>query len=86
MCTVPAMTVDHDLPVPAWRQVAAILRQRIADGELTRWHPGERYLATDLGVAVGTVRKAIAQLRDEGLIDTVHGRGSYVHGTGAQGV
>lgn len=74
------MTVDHDLPVPPYRQVAAILRQRIAEGELTGRLPGERYMAADLGVAVGTVRKAISMLRDEGLVETVHGWGSYVHG------
>jgi DNA-binding GntR family transcriptional regulator len=75
------MTVDHDLPVPPYRQLAAILRQRITDEELTGRLPGERYLAADYGVAVGTVRKAIAMLRDEGLVETVHGWGSYVHGT-----
>jgi GntR family transcriptional regulator len=74
------MTVDHDLPVPPYRQLAAILRQLIADGELAGRLPGERYLAADYGVAVGTVRKAIAVLRDEGLVETVHGWGSYVHG------
>ena len=76
------MTVDHDLPVPPYRQVAAILRQLIVDGELTGRLPGERYLAADYGVAVGTIRKAVAILRGEGLIETVHGWGSYVHGTG----
>jgi GntR family transcriptional regulator len=60
--------------------VAAILRQRIADGELTGRLPGERYMAADYGVAVGTIRKAVALLREEGLVETVHGWGSYVHG------
>lgn len=74
------VTVDHDLPVPPYRQLAAILRAQIRDGELTGRLPGERYMAADYGVAVGTVRKALGLLRDEGLIETVHGWGSYVHG------
>ena len=37
-------------------------------------------MAADFGVAVGMVRKAVGLLRDEGLIETVHGWGSYVHG------
>lgn len=79
-CTVHHVSVDHDLPVPPYRQVAAILRKRIADGELVGRLPGERYLASDYGVAVGTVRKALGLLRDEGLVETVHGWGTYVHG------
>ncbi|HEV2376214.1 MAG TPA: winged helix-turn-helix domain-containing protein [Streptosporangiaceae bacterium] len=74
------MTVDHDLPVPPYRQLAAILRQRIADGELTGRLPGERYMAADFGVAIGTVRKALHILRGEGLIETVQGWGTYVQG------
>ena len=63
---------------PPWRQLAAILRERITSGELTGDLPSEKTLAQEYGLAVGTVRKALAQLRAEGLIQTDRGWGSSV--------
>jgi len=40
--------------------------------------PSERTLTQEYGLAHGTVRKAIALLRDEGLVETVAGLGTYV--------
>jgi DNA-binding GntR family transcriptional regulator len=40
--------------------------------------PSESQLEQEFGIARGTARKAIAVLRDEGLVITVKGRGSYV--------
>jgi DNA-binding GntR family transcriptional regulator len=40
--------------------------------------PSETQLPQEFGIARGTARKAIALLRDEGLVITVQGRGSYV--------
>lgn len=40
--------------------------------------PAERELATELGVAYLTVRRAMAELRERGLIVTVHGKGTFV--------
>lgn len=53
-----------------WRRIADDLRSKIATG---RWQHGDRLptlerLASDYGVAKGTVRNAIDQLRSEGLI------------------
>ena len=72
------MIIDPADPRPPWRQLAAILRQQIETGELAGRLPGERTLAQEYGVAVGTVRKAVGLLRDEGLIETAHGWGSTV--------
>jgi DNA-binding GntR family transcriptional regulator len=66
---------------PPWRQVAEDLRRRIADGEWAGRLPSEKTLAQDYGVALGTVRKALMELRSEGLIMTDKGWGSYVAGT-----
>ncbi|MBB4892642.1 GntR family transcriptional regulator [Streptomyces olivoverticillatus] len=40
--------------------------------------PSESEVMERYGVSQGTVRKAIAELRTVGLVDTHHGRGSYV--------
>lgn len=40
--------------------------------------PPERAMAEKLGVAVGTLRKALLDLSDKGLIERIHGSGNYV--------
>ena len=70
--------IDPNLPVPRWRQLADILRERIESGELTGRLPGEVHLMQEYGLAHGTVRKALKELRDEGLIITTPGLGSFV--------
>jgi GntR family transcriptional regulator len=72
------VTVDHDSPVPLYQQVAALLRARIASGELTSRMPSLKTIAQDYGVAHVTAEKAMALLRDEGLVVVVVGRGAYV--------
>jgi DNA-binding GntR family transcriptional regulator len=77
---VDAGKIDLRSAVPAYRQLASILRQQIASGELATDQPvpSEATLVQRYGVARGTVRRAIEVLRDEDLIVTVQGRGSYV--------
>jgi DNA-binding GntR family transcriptional regulator len=72
------VTIDPDLPVPAYRQLAAILRGRIAAGELKGRLPGEVTLQQTYGVGRNTVRAAIGVLKEEGLLVTVAGLGTYV--------
>lgn len=72
--------IDYRVAAPVWRQLAAILRRRIRSGQYEPGHaiPSEKQLEQEFGTARGTVRKAVALLRDEGLVVTVAGRGSYV--------
>jgi GntR family transcriptional regulator len=72
--------IDPDLSTPVYRQVAAIIAERIERGELApgRPVPSEVALRQEFGVARGTARKAIAALRDAGLVHTVQGKGTYV--------
>jgi GntR family transcriptional regulator len=69
-----------DGPVPKFSQLADILRARITSGELPTGTPipSEYDLEQEYGLARGTIRKAIGVLREEKLIVTVHGKGSYV--------
>jgi DNA-binding GntR family transcriptional regulator len=69
--------IDRDLPVPPYRQLADVLRTEITEGRLNGRLPGERRLAQEYDVAINTVRKAIAILREEGRIESVHGLGSF---------
>jgi DNA-binding GntR family transcriptional regulator len=66
--------------MPPWRQVAASLRRRIDAGE---WPPGAPLptlatLADEYKVGQTTVRKAIAELRAAGLVESVRGWGTFV--------
>jgi DNA-binding GntR family transcriptional regulator len=71
---------DPLAPVPRYRQIAAILAGRIERGELRpdRPVPSETQLQQEFGVARHTARKAVAVLREQGLVRTVPGLGTYV--------
>lgn len=73
------MTVDHGAPEPAYQQLSAILRARIARGE---WRsgplPSVQHLQQEYGVGRDTVLRAINILREEGIVFTVPRRGTYV--------
>jgi DNA-binding GntR family transcriptional regulator len=66
--------------VPVYRQLASLLREAISSGKLApgRPLPSESSLMGEHGVSRDTVRKAVGILRDEGLVVTVQGKGSYV--------
>lgn len=72
--------VDPSRPVYVWRQVADHIAARIASGELQPGArlEGERELAEALGVAVGTVRRAVEELRERGLVVTLPAKGTYI--------
>ncbi len=72
--------VNHRDPTPLYVQLAAVLRDEITTGKLGPHDPipSESYLEQEHGVSRATVRRAIAALRDEGLIYTLPQRGSFV--------
>jgi GntR family transcriptional regulator len=65
---------------PVYKQIADRLRSAIRDGVYAPGDllPSEHELAAEYGVARGTARQAILLLRNEGLIDAVHGLGCFV--------
>ncbi|WP_432060641.1 GntR family transcriptional regulator [Streptomyces sp. S1] len=73
--------IEFDPTRPKWQQIADVLRRRIADGEYPPRHlVSEVRLEAEFGAARTTVRKATAALREEGLIVTTPGMGSFVSG------
>jgi GntR family transcriptional regulator len=62
----------------AYVQVANDIQRRIAEGEISMRLPSERSIAEEYGVAYTTVRHAMAVLREQGSIVTIHGRGTFV--------
>lgn len=61
-----------------WEQVAEEIKRRIDTGEYgPTFKLAELALADDFGVSRETVRRALAHLREQGVIVTLHGRGSF---------
>lgn len=67
-------------PDYAYVQVARHLEGRVRSGELTAGTrlPNERDLAASYGVALGTMRKAIAILRGKSLVVVTPHKGVFV--------
>ncbi|UZJ30624.1 GntR family transcriptional regulator [Streptomyces endophytica] len=70
---------QHD-PRPPYQQAADALRREIQTGRLKPGEqlPSHRELQERFNIANMTARSALRVLREEGLIYTVQGRGSYV--------
>lgn len=72
--------IDHHAGEPVWSQLTGILRGQIERGAIPpgKLLPSISTLMQTYGVSDGTVKRALRKLRDEGLVSTVPGRGSYV--------
>jgi DNA-binding GntR family transcriptional regulator len=70
--------IDEDSPDWPYQQVAAKIRERIRAGEIGPRLPSYMTLAHELEVSPMTVQRAIGVLRDEGLVVTRPGRGTFV--------
>ena len=65
---------------PKYRQIADTLRARIDDGTYPPGSalPSESSLAAEFGVTRPTVRQGLAELRAEGAVNVLMGRGMFV--------
>lgn len=75
-----AITVDTRDRKPIWEQLtdnvkSLVLRGILAPGEQL---PGVRSLAGELAINPNTIQKAYTELERQGIIYSVHGRGSFV--------
>jgi GntR family transcriptional regulator len=67
-------------PLPIDLQISELLTRQIRAGH---WRAGERLpteaeLAVSLGVAVGTLRKSLALLQEQQVLERIQGSGTYV--------
>ena len=73
------LVIDDRSAVPSYQQLAAQLRERIIAGRIEPGTvlPSITQLTGETGLAVNTVRRAVAVLADEGYVVVVPGRGTY---------
>lgn len=76
--------VDKANPLPAYAQLAQLLRGRISSGEYPPGSrlPAESSLAQSFGVSAMTARQAVGVLAEEGLVKRVQGSGTFVRKVG----
>lgn len=80
MSSPPRIVVETGSGVPPWRQVRDQILSLVERGQLAigAHLPAIRQLATDLGVAPGTVARAYKELESEGILQTARRHGTVV--------
>ncbi len=73
-------TLDRNRPLPMYYQLKEIIREKVTRGE---WKPGklipsERELSKQYGISRMTVRQALTELTQEGVLRRKQGVGSFV--------
>ncbi|MCK6481162.1 MAG: GntR family transcriptional regulator [Planctomycetes bacterium] len=79
--------IDHDSSVPLGEQVRRAVRRAIAEGRLAKGDalPPVRKVAAEARINLNTVARAYRELEQEGLVETVRGRGTEVKSDRAAG-
>jgi GntR family transcriptional regulator len=79
-------TFDAASPIPIYVQIADYVAGQVASGHLKKGSrlPAERDLAEQWGVAYLTVRRAMRELRERGLVTSVVGKGTFINGDQGQ--
>lgn len=73
------LVIEYDPTQPKWTQIADIIRRRIESGEYPpKTLISEVQMEAEFDVARVTIRKVTSCLREEGLIITTPGMGSFV--------
>ena len=74
------LIINQSSMQPIYEQSVEQTKEKIMHGELTEetMLPSVRTLAKDLKVSALTVKKAYDALEQEGFVNTVHGKGSFV--------
>ncbi|GAB6099937.1 phosphonate metabolism transcriptional regulator PhnF [Halanaerocella petrolearia] len=74
------MELNEDSPIPLYYQLENIIREKIEQGEYQSGDkiPSERKLSQQFDLSRMTIRKAIDNLVDEGLLHRKRGKGTFV--------
>lgn len=74
------ITIDNNSPISIYQQIADQIKADIGKKTLNPGDkiPSEKWFVDTLGVARGTVRKAISLLVEEGTLEKVQGKGTFV--------
>lgn len=73
-----ARPLDRSNPLPLWAQLQADLLRRVRAGAFDDRFPGEHELVSDYSVSRHTVREALRRLREEGILMSGRGRGTWL--------
>lgn len=76
----PDRGIDRNSFEPAYSQLSNLLREQVSNGV---YHPGQRLpseasLCKRYNVSPMTVRRAINKLLDQGVVNTIQGKGTFV--------
>lgn len=69
-----------DSAIPLYEQITKQLKEQILQGKLEKGSilPSIRALAKELKVSIITVKRAYEELEQEGFVETMPGKGTYV--------
>ncbi|WP_091743214.1 GntR family transcriptional regulator [Phenylobacterium immobile] len=82
VATLRPYRLDANLPTPLYDQIYLVLRERIKSGRIGPYSllPSEPALCRVFGVSAITIKRALKELVNEGLVARYQGRGTYVSG------
>ena len=74
------LIINHSSMQPIYEQIMEQIKSKVMHGELKEDTalPSVRVLAKELKVSALTVKKAYDALEEEGFVNTVHGKGSFI--------
>lgn len=72
------MRLDVSSPIPLHIQLKDFLRKEIGEGGYTERIPSEKELMEMFSVSRTTVREAVSSLVREGVLEKIHGKGTFV--------
>ena len=70
--------LDTNSPIPFHVQIREVLREEIKSGKYKEKIPSERELMERFSVSRATIREAISYLVKEGILEKIHGKGTFV--------
>ena len=70
--------IDTNNPIPYHLQIKDILSKEIVEGNYKERIPSERDLMDRFSVSRTTIREAISHLVSEGVLEKIHGKGTFI--------